>query len=345
MVVRFIFVCLTIFIVPPFMMPVNNLLAASELAEKTGAPRLSLPVECQPGKTCFIQNYVDIDGGPNMLDYACGKAGYNGHKGVDFRLVTEVDMKRGVAVLAVAPGRVSGMRDGVYDRVLDKNSAGGRIKGKECGNGIVIAHGGGLVTQYCHLRRGSVRVRRGQRVGRGQKLGLIGLSGKTAFPHLHISVRLNKKIIDPFTGHGQDGICGGGKLSPLWTRRVLAAFPYKSGEVLKTGFAIETVAIDRLRSGYEYAVPKSRDAAAIGFYAWMIKLKAGDIVRIIIDGPRGRIVRREDEPLARSRAVHLRFSGRKMPKGGWQPGKYTGRVEVVRDGKVVVQSSKEMLLD
>ena len=340
MVVRFIFVCLTIFIVPA-----NNLLAANGLAVGNNVPRLSLPVDCVPGKNCFIQNYVDIDGGPNMLDYACGKAGYNGHKGVDFRLVTEVDMKRGVSVLAAAPGMVTGMRDGVLDRVLDKNGGGGRIKGKECGNGIVIAHGGGLVTQYCHLRRGSVRVRRGQKVGRGQKIGLVGLSGKTAFPHLHISVRLNKQIIDPFTGHGQDGVCGAGKLNPLWTRRVLEAFPYKSGEVLKTGFAIETVAIDRLRSGYQYGVPKSRDAAAIGFYAWMIKLKAGDIVRISIDGPRGRIVRREDEPLARSRAVHLRFSGRKTPNGGWHPGKYTGRVEVVRDGMVIVQSSKEIIID
>ncbi len=35
-------------------------------------PQLSLPLACEPHKTCFIQNYVDLDPGAGVRDYACG---------------------------------------------------------------------------------------------------------------------------------------------------------------------------------------------------------------------------------------------------------------------------------
>ena len=59
---------------------------------------------------------------------------------------------------------------------------------------MLIDHGGGWRTQYCHMRQGSVRVRKGDRVRDRQRLGTIGLSGKTEFPHLHLSVRFRGKV-------------------------------------------------------------------------------------------------------------------------------------------------------
>jgi D-3-phosphoglycerate dehydrogenase len=59
----------------------------------------------------------------------------------------------------------------------------GEIAGRECGNGVVIAHEDGWETQYCHMRRGSVAVQPGERVARGQTLGLVGcgrIGGATA---------------------------------------------------------------------------------------------------------------------------------------------------------------------
>ena len=121
---------------------------------------LSFPLQCTLHETCFIQNYVDTDPSPERQDYRCGEATYDGHKGTDFRVVSVTDAKQGVPVIAAAAGRVKAIRDGMEDRLVDKDFDA--LQGKECGNGVVIDHGQGWETQYCHMRRGSIRVRQGQ---------------------------------------------------------------------------------------------------------------------------------------------------------------------------------------
>ena len=63
------------------------------------------------------------------------------------------------------------------------------------GNTIFVDHGQGLITMYCHLSEISVRV--GDRLQRGQQLGLSGMSGRATGPHLHWSVILNGALVDP----------------------------------------------------------------------------------------------------------------------------------------------------
>ena len=153
-------------------LPVNSAMAEP--------PVLSLPLECIPQKTCFIQNYVDVDPASGVGDYRCGKSSYDGHKGIDFRIRSIAEMRRGVGVLAAARwNRQGGAR--WYGGPVDTKQRATEIKGRECGNGLVIDHGDGWETQYCHLLKGSLLVKRGDEVTRGQKLGLVGLSGKTAF--------------------------------------------------------------------------------------------------------------------------------------------------------------------
>ena len=79
------------------------------------APPFRMPLNCEYGKTCFIQNYVDHDPGPGRADFRCGRLSYDGHHGTDFRLRDEVDMERGVYVAAAAPGVVKAIRDGMAD--------------------------------------------------------------------------------------------------------------------------------------------------------------------------------------------------------------------------------------
>ena len=82
-------------------------------------------------------------------------------------------------------------RDGVADFAPFR-------RGQDCGNGVLVDHGDGWETQYCHMKQGSVRVTSGDAVGAGAVLGQIGQSGMAAFPHLHLSVRHNADKIDPF---------------------------------------------------------------------------------------------------------------------------------------------------
>jgi murein DD-endopeptidase MepM/ murein hydrolase activator NlpD len=56
------------------------------------------------------------------------------------------------------------------------------------GNHVIVDLGGGHYAFYAHLKPGSIRVRAGDRVHRGQVLGLVGNSGNSTEPHLHFHV-------------------------------------------------------------------------------------------------------------------------------------------------------------
>lgn len=63
------------------------------------------------------------------------------------------------------------------------------------GNEIRVDHGFGYITLYAHLS--AFKVKKGQRVKRGQVIGLVGNTGKSTAPHLHYEVRKNNHPINP----------------------------------------------------------------------------------------------------------------------------------------------------
>ncbi|MEQ1716037.1 MAG: M23 family metallopeptidase [Hyphomicrobium sp.] len=295
---------------------------------------LSLPIACEPHKTCFIQNYVDNDPGTSDRDFACGGATYEGHKGVDFRLLSAEAAKAGVNVVASADGTVKALRDGMPDVYLSDDKVQ-EIKGRECGNGVVIDHGNGWETQYCHMLKGSIKVTKGQAVKRGDALGHVGYSGFANFAHVHLQVRHNNKVVDPFLPDAAEGACQrDSKGTGLWQPSAIAPFPYRNGEIIDSGFTPAPPTRDKLEDNHRDVEPLKADSAALIFYARFINLLAGDRIRIVIDGPGGTLVEQLSEPLEKNRHRHLDYAGKKRRELPWQQGRYEARAEIIRDGAV-----------
>ncbi len=305
------------------------------------APRLSLPIACEPAKTCFLQNHVDIDPGPGVRDHRCGAATYDGHKGVDFRVrnTAATQASGGVAVLAPAPGVVKGGRDGMADRLI-RITGRAAVAGRECGNGVVIDHGDGWETQLCHLRRGSVTVKRGDRVARGQKLGLVGYSGMADFAHVHLSVRKGGKVVDPFTGEGPGAACRrDGAAAGMWEPAVAQAFGGTVTDVLDAGFSAAqptTLALEQDPA----ALPRPDARAPVFlFYTRISNVAQGDVIAMRLVGPRGFVVDGGAKPHPKSQALALRYVGKRNTGAPWPTGTYRGEVSVTRDGREIARGA------
>lgn len=70
------------------------------------------------------------------------------------------------------------------------------------GKTIEIDHGFGYVTRYAHLN--DYRVRRGQRVVRGEVIGEVGNTGKSTGPHLHYEVHVKGRVVNPVNYYFMD---------------------------------------------------------------------------------------------------------------------------------------------
>jgi murein DD-endopeptidase MepM/ murein hydrolase activator NlpD len=94
----------------------------------------------------------------------------------------------GKELLAVLDGRVVSTLDGIPENVPNGPPAVTLEPGNLPGNSIVLQFDEDHFALYAHLIPGTLRVRPGDRVRRGEVLGLLGNSGGSTQPHLHFQV-------------------------------------------------------------------------------------------------------------------------------------------------------------
>jgi murein DD-endopeptidase MepM/ murein hydrolase activator NlpD len=301
----------------------------------TAPPVLGLPLRCTPGADCWIVHYVDHDPGPGTRDYRCGALTHDGHKGTDFAIRDLVAMREGIAVVAAAPGTVIATRDGLADEVAGK-AGPEATRNRECGNGIRLRHPGGWETQYCHLRRGSVAVRKGQRVEAGSRLGFVGLSGNTEFPHLHLSVRHGESEVDPFVGPVQTKRCGPDK-TPLWSEEVRPVLAYRPSALYNAGFAAARPHPEAARAGDYRSETLPRDAPALVLWVDIFGVHPGDRLFFRIRDPQGKTILEQPARIEKRQIRRFVYAGIKRKRSLWPAGAYRGEVRLVRQGATAAE--------
>ena len=329
-----------------FLAAVLALFGWGAAAQESGS-RFGLPVDCEMGTVCFIQNYVDRDSGPLARDYACGLLTYDGHRGTDFRVADLATMRQGIAVIAAAPGTVRGTRDEMPDTGI-RRRGDPSVKGRECGNGVVLDHGGGWVSQYCHLLQGSVAVTPGQQVEAGAMLGLIGQSGEAMFPHVHFEVRKGDTVVDPFAGVPAARPCGSATRS-MWTAEAANALGYRETGLLRAGFSTAPPELDEVLNGEYAATVLPADAPALLLWALVYGLHAGDVEIFRIVGPDDKAILNARVSRAdRHKAQWLSHVGSPLKSDAWPAGTYRGeyRIERTVAGKpqVVLEVTRELVI-
>ncbi|MCE8008488.1 M23 family metallopeptidase [Aestuariivita sp.] len=287
-------------------------------------PFLDLPIDCELGKTCFIEDFVDTAPQQGQsADYTCGLNTRDGHRGTDFALLSFETIQQGVAVLAAAGGTVLRVRDSMPDDRLmpDVNDS------NACGNAVLIAHENGYETLYCHLRLGSVRVAPGDPVQAGDPLGYVGLSGRTTHPHLHLSVLKDGLTVDPFQPDTVQ-TCGTGSTS-LWNDTPI----YHQPILRLAGFSDAVPSYDSLRDGSARLNTIGTDQPLV-VYAEAGFTQTGDLITIRASGPGGEVFR-DTRKMTNPRLSQLPAFGRRAPPGGWPAGDYQGQITLTRGGIVI----------
>ncbi|WP_172842605.1 peptidoglycan DD-metalloendopeptidase family protein [Bradyrhizobium erythrophlei] len=315
--------------------------APAPAAESEAPLRLGLPVNCRLGEDCFVQQMPDIDPSEQALDPLCGRATYQGHDGWDIRVRSLKDVDRPSPVIAIAEGTVARTRDGVPDRIYDRVQDGD-LKGKECGNGVVVEHAGGLVSQYCHLKEGSIAVRPGTRVGKGDSLGSIGASGLAEFPHVHLSVRRDGQRLEPLTGRLLDAAgeqCGDTTRS-LFEPSVRDALTRSTSAILLIGLTNAPPESSSLVRSGDPPVPTISEPVIA--WVWAINVEPESLFRMrLVDPDRKTILNFETKSLEGRKATYVAYVG---GKHALREGSYRLQVDLVSDGQNVRSTVRSIFI-
>jgi len=120
----------------------------------------------------------------------------------------------GEEIIAVADGTITNLRDGMAEGTPPNNPPNPTVE-MAAGNYLMQDIGGGHYAFYAHLQPGSLRVRLGERVRRGQVIALLGNSGNSSEAHLHFHVSdandplMSEGVPYVFDRYALTGLAGG----------------------------------------------------------------------------------------------------------------------------------------
>lgn len=292
------------------------------------AADMAFPMRCTPGVSCFIIGYPDLNKKPAQgQDYVCGPA-TDGEVALRIGLPDAASILKNIPVLAAADGIVTDASDGIPDRLIASRAELKRGT-PNCGNGIVIDHGGGTQTAYCHLKKDSVQVKTGTRVRKGQVIASVGQSGLATWPQLGFSILQRGYFIDPFTSASNADGCGLSQKPTISLPQDFTA--YQPVAITSLGFSIKETPVDLIILGTapRYAFI-SKEEKTIALWGMILGTRKGDRVEVTIFDPRGRAIYDQDLTVDADRERQPINVSRTRGYTGWRQGAYAGQVKVTR---------------
>lgn len=156
-----------------------------------GIQKLSQQLQSQEDTLSLLEQYLltedtiaasiptgkPVDGGWVSSFYGYRIDPFNGKK--TFHEGLDIAAQSGSNVLAVA--------DGIVSWVGQRGGYGGLVE---------IDHGNGYVTRYAHNK--TIKVKKGERVNKGQTLALMGSTGRSTGPHVHFEVLRDGQHVNPY---------------------------------------------------------------------------------------------------------------------------------------------------
>lgn len=197
---------------PP--LPTRALVPALErrlVARITAGSALRLHLDAVPGSPNARPRDVEYlyPLGAAPLRISQGWGGWHSHRADEHRYAVDFAAPAGTPVLAARAGIVMQTVDDVRSSAAGDGDASEDTDSASRANVVRILHEDGTMALYAHLQTGGVRVRPGQRVRRGEIIGLSGDSGFSSGPHLHFAVHANRGLrlhALPFRMFGPDGL-------------------------------------------------------------------------------------------------------------------------------------------
>lgn len=132
--------------------------------------------------------------------------------------------------------------DGTVIKVL-KNYNKTDKTSKTYGNYVIIDHGNNIETVVAHLKYNTIRVKKGDKVHKGDVLGVMGNTGYSKGTHCHYEVKINNEKVDPL------------KYTYLENTNILNEATSKEYKILKDEIKEETK--EELKVKFEYTCPKT----------------------------------------------------------------------------------------
>ncbi|HVT43861.1 MAG TPA: M23 family metallopeptidase [Thermoanaerobaculia bacterium] len=157
------------------------------------------PVAGRTDADVFIPYYVDLQPGPGVRDWNCGRLAFEGHSGHDPYIRSFAEQDIGVPVFAALDGVVVDVHDAEPDKNVVADSAARA-------NVVVIDHSPWHRSIYRHLKQGSATVAKGEWVAAGTEIGMVGSSGASVGPHIHFESRLEGQFFEPLAGPCREGV-------------------------------------------------------------------------------------------------------------------------------------------